>query len=1704
MSAPASGVATRLFASLQAVGCEVTAVELADILWLARYVPASRRAEPGSTSPSTPVPPAPPQLHDPDATRKSSSDTPAPPSLERENRAADGLYARVERDARLTRGRRATLVRAPGAPALPNALALSRALRPLLKKRVSRHRWQLDEEATAEATALNHGVATPVFRPSAERWFEVALVVDGAPSMHVWHQAAGELRRLLMRHGGFRDLRQYRLRPAGELATNRASGGADERASNPARALADDHDRDGIELISESGRRLTPNAISDPSGRRLIVVLSDVVSPMWRELPLRRALYAWSRWSPVVLVDVLPRRMWPHTAIGFAERTMAPRRAAAPNAEWMVERDWWDIADAGDGADGARARRRHVTLPVITLAADQFGRWARALMQVSAERCAGTLLPLESVSASLDEATGRSAAPSGAAEPMTALERVQHFRSAASAPAYQLACYFAATRPVLPVLRIVQRQMMPETGPGHLAEFLLSGLVRPRTTEQATETPAGKSAGRSAEHESAGRVDPERVEYEFYPGVQDLLLAQLDVSEVTRIMPAIEAYLKTHLGESYELSALIPDDRGAEKISAEARPFVEPAFELMQRILGRRPRAARTASVYDRLVGVLGRAFPDRDIGPYVEDARGLPDEEVRSSLISAAIELMPDEQREALLPLAVTLPSPSLPMRLWRSLLVRTRLAPLGLMDGVKFAEDDSLAVTADVRAGLRSYLSRERRPAMHRRIIEAYLGSGEQGPQAELPPFSDTYFYRHILAHVVGAEYDDLAQSIVSNPEWIEGKRRICGFADLLADLDRFPHIPAIRALREIVARRGDKDQESTQGWAESLIEEWASTLSDAEANAPVETLGEATAETPPPSTEDTAATAATATTDASVADAPPKVWVLVLGTGARALTEFERDVTVALGTRLAQDGHGLIRGNWHGIDALIAESFAKEVTRLGGRLGDSMIRAAPIALEANFKTPSGEIQSYDSDNEFFDRALERPDVVVLIGGEGATLDVGHVARSHLVPVIPVAATGGGAARLFDELVRDQIYRPDDPLNTPRRSDGSLQRIVDRIAELVRDAEPSRHVVSLAEDYVRTFDRVRGDRIEARLLTLLERGAGAGADLHLAISQAAKNLSVTKCLAAFVYRAKPDPAHTPSLFEPDDSPHVVLQRVRACEVAFETQATRDSLPADIEERLTDLYSMLDETRDAITRQAKEFIASRLMPLAKLVTLAEQAASPRFNDMVTLRHVASTTVRLHMALDCLTDPHPGWRLIGLAAFTEPALMGAHPPADLVSRILQATRFEGTFRSHLRLAVEAIDYWTWLSRPLNLDEIERATLERIREQVRSDSSPAVPTTSIERAKLHAAELAVLVERYHAIRREQPSSDERVEDMEAVVRQMRAVVTDAEGFDVQARLDDNDRGWRLAAYAFVQERPDGALYVPLCRSLLKYLALPGPVQPGSVDNRPFGESHGLLALDHVDETLSTLSNDQRIAWEAVQRAIRVDPASDRGRLLSRISRRRRNIGRYDRPDRVGDLLRRTRRLSEALDAYREWLSIIEGRAAGDSGKTNLQGTLARAHGRVGLTLELLGNDAESLVHRRAALDIWRKLAASRPSDTGYQRDSAFSAMEVGNLLTAQSDFIGALIAYEESLVILRQLATTDPTNLNWQHHISTIRRLMASLHAQADAHPTALRIAEETLATAQRLLAADPANTQVQQDVAASRALVERLRGRQSE
>lgn len=251
----------RLRNALEALGPPVTPLELAEMLWLAERIPGGGTPSEAPDGPNSgdvgtgmllgPAQGAPcatragtPRVEEP--TPETEAAAPAPVDEARRPLHVSRRRAGVD----------AEEVLVPAAQVLRGELAIQRALRPLKRRVPDRRRLILNEDATAALAARHPGLRpwAPVMVPGSERFLSLALVVDAGPTMTIWDPLVSELHEAMQRTGAFRDLRVW------HLTDNGMHLGIRSGPSSPVR---------------------NPAALLDPTGRQVVLVLSDCAGPHW-------------------------------------------------------------------------------------------------------------------------------------------------------------------------------------------------------------------------------------------------------------------------------------------------------------------------------------------------------------------------------------------------------------------------------------------------------------------------------------------------------------------------------------------------------------------------------------------------------------------------------------------------------------------------------------------------------------------------------------------------------------------------------------------------------------------------------------------------------------------------------------------------------------------------------------------------------------------------------------------------------------------------------------------------------------------------------------------------------------------------------------------------------------------------------------------------------------------------------------------------------------------------------------------------------------------------------------------------------------------------------------------------------------------------------------------------------------------------------
>ncbi|MBO8194991.1 tetratricopeptide repeat protein [Streptomyces oryzae] len=512
-----------LVARLRAAGWDPSSEEIAEALWLARFKVGRAGGGPdaGSTGPGyqgnrtpQPEPPMPP-AEDHDATEPGAAH-PAP-----ERTAPVSLFAPRRHGGSPPAG---FPVRAPAAGALSGLLELQHALRPLHGYRppLPPALGGLDEDATADLSARSTAVR-PVFGTEVRRYSEIQLIMDASPTASVWQPTLERLRQTFEQLGAFRDVQVRYLHRA----------------------------RDGAPLIGtgpvEGPARLRPaDEYRDTTGRRLTLVVSDCVGALWQDGRAQRLLHHWSGRSPLAVVQPLPPRLWPRTALPAEPGLLLRDRGAGGRVTF--EPDSYGPPPPADA----------VPVPVLLPTPEALGNWARLLGTDSERAVAGAAAWV----LRRHPAMPPPRTPAGGVPARTLL---RDFRNTASPGALDLAVHLSVVPLLLPVIHLVQEAMLPDTGPMELAEVLLSGLLTRLPEEEDEPDPAGCRRG---------RLHGPR--YTFAPGVRELLLQSLDQGAAVLILKHLSGYVAQRFGRGTRNFAAMAVAQLTGRAEAEQRPGREP------------------------------------------------------------------------------------------------------------------------------------------------------------------------------------------------------------------------------------------------------------------------------------------------------------------------------------------------------------------------------------------------------------------------------------------------------------------------------------------------------------------------------------------------------------------------------------------------------------------------------------------------------------------------------------------------------------------------------------------------------------------------------------------------------------------------------------------------------------------------------------------------------------------------------------------------------------------------------------------------------------------------------------------------------------------------------------------------------------------------------------------------------------------------
>jgi formylglycine-generating enzyme required for sulfatase activity len=422
--------------------------------------------------------------------------------------------------------------KSPAVAALPNALEIGRSLRPLMRKVPSRIKFVLDEENTAQQIAEND-VWIPVLKPARERWLDLVIVVEENRATVVWQETINEFRKLMERHGAFRNVYTW------NLCTN---DGKPQFFHQQRKA-------------TKKQRSRSPKELLEPNGRRLILLISDCISSLWWQGEIHNLLELWSKQVSLTILQLLPEQLWERTVLdlGISVSLSAIEPGLLNSKLTIHDFPFW-LEEKPNQA---------LKLPIVILEPESLEYWAKVIAGTGNIDTVGILFmpnwkelkPTDKLSSSQTTK-----------DPELLVNKFYH---SASPLARRLANLMSSAPVSIPVIHLIQEKMLPPPRkPIILAEIFMSGLLEPKLISKENQ--------------------PEKWQYDFVEGVREVLWRSVRLTEIEAMFKAVSEYICQKAGISIRSfpALLFPNSDLDEKTKAEIFPFAEINQQVLRQLGG--------------------------------------------------------------------------------------------------------------------------------------------------------------------------------------------------------------------------------------------------------------------------------------------------------------------------------------------------------------------------------------------------------------------------------------------------------------------------------------------------------------------------------------------------------------------------------------------------------------------------------------------------------------------------------------------------------------------------------------------------------------------------------------------------------------------------------------------------------------------------------------------------------------------------------------------------------------------------------------------------------------------------------------------------------------------------------------------------------------------------------------------------------------
>lgn len=414
-------------------GIDIDAIELAESLWLSQYI--SKTAVISFTDNDTT------EILDNKSIKKDVNPTPNENELSQKNPKIKQSEQQNRNDApihpiRDINSKNSLPFRAPLVRKLYKDNDLIYAFRHFRQKIVSRKQLKLDEDKIAD-----HLVKTDIFRPfykkSHEKKFSVVFIVDISENMQIWESEIAEF---------VKDVKNYHVFKNTIVYYVDTTNGTPAFFTNKEKSS---------KLKSEWYKYTEPNTIC--------FILSDMVSESWSSGNLLGEFLYWQQYFSFAVVQMLPQRLWNSTKLIDASMgKMSSCRKISYNSQIYSRVEEILVSEENE-------LPKLLKIPILNFNESSIDAYGRVINSLLNNKIDGALFEKEDFEGEyqylkLDDE-------------IRAENRLKSFYKYASKISKELLELLAVTPLSLPIIKLIQHKLLPQSTQEHLSEVLTSNII---------------------------------------------------------------------------------------------------------------------------------------------------------------------------------------------------------------------------------------------------------------------------------------------------------------------------------------------------------------------------------------------------------------------------------------------------------------------------------------------------------------------------------------------------------------------------------------------------------------------------------------------------------------------------------------------------------------------------------------------------------------------------------------------------------------------------------------------------------------------------------------------------------------------------------------------------------------------------------------------------------------------------------------------------------------------------------------------------------------------------------------------------------------------------------------------------------------------------------------------------------------------------